>query len=416
MRQIDFLKSLEQLRFTGQLVQTDSTGQQWTIYFVQGQITYATGLQHPVRRWRRHLLTYCPGIPTYRLAWQIDLSKVTDDELIFGWEYALLRLWVTQQRITQAQACHLIRSTVTEVLQDILLMQKVTNQLYRSSSSPIPLELLEVEAMVSAAETLWQQWQNSQSQNSQSQNSQSQWQNTQLVPDPVMPNLVMPNPDDAPVVKQPEALQQWIAAHASPNLIRLLNGQRSLRDIATESKQTLSEVAALLLGCVQMGYIEFVPIPDLPGLVFQRELPKTSPSSHLESPALIACIDDSRMVRKMMEELLTSSGYQFLGIADPVRAIGVLLARKPQFIFLDLVMPNANGYEICEKLRKLSCFRHTPIVILTSNDGYANRLRSNFVGATDFLSKPLNAETVLSMVSKHLSPAPAHLPASTSSF
>ena len=83
-------------------------------------------------------------------------------------------------------------------------------------------------------------------------------------------------------------------------------------------------------------------------------------------------------------------------------SLGILLTRKPDFIFLDLVMPNANGYEICTQLRKLSSFRDTPIVILTGNDGFANRLRSNFAGASDFVSKPFNAEIVLSVIGKHL--------------
>jgi len=66
------------------------------------------------------------------------------------------------------------------------------------------------------------------------------------------------------------------------------------------------------------------------------------------------------------------------------------------------MMPHVNGYELCEQLRKLSCFRQTPIVILTSSDGFANRLRSKIVNASDFLSKPLNAEAVLTVINKHL--------------
>lgn len=390
MRQIDFLKSLGQLRFTGQLVETDLTGQQWTIYLVQGKIAYATGGQHRVRRWRRNLITHCPLIPTYRLAWQIDLAKVIDDELIFGWEYALLKLWVTQQRITQEQAERLIRATVTEILFDIIQAGEVKDQLYRHSSLLLSFGLFEIEDILLAAEAEWQNWQQT--------------------------GLATCSPNAAPVIKQPEKFQQWLQARSQTKFMRLINGQRSLREIATESRQDVLETTSSLSTCIQLGYLDLSPIADLPGLVFQREAPKPSVPIHVGPKALIACIDDSLMVRKMMEELLTSSGYQFIGIEDPIRALGILLARKPQFIFLDLVMPNANGYEICEKLRKLACFRHTPIVILTSNDGYANRLRSNFVGATDFLSKPLNAEAVLGMISRHLKPVSSELSIPTQSL
>jgi chemotaxis family two-component system response regulator PixG len=79
-----------------------------------------------------------------------------------------------------------------------------------------------------------------------------------------------------------------------------------------------------------------------------------------------------------------------------------MLARKPDVIFLDLVMPNTNGYEICAQLRKLSFFRNTPILILTGNDGIVDRVRAKLVGASDFLNKPVDAGIVLSVIRKHL--------------
>ncbi|NJO79825.1 MAG: response regulator [Cyanobacteria bacterium RM1_2_2] len=377
LRQIEFLRNLEQLRFTGQLIQTDSTEQQWIIYLNQGRIVYATGGVHPVRRWRRNLITYCPRIQTYRLAWQIDLAKVAANEFSLGWEYALLKFWVTQKRITQAQAEQMIRAAIVEVFFDVMQASGVTERIQYYQSISTFSSPVEIGEAISKVERLRQIWQNAQ--------------------------LNAYSPNHAPVIKQPEQLQQWGLAPFYQPLLRLLNGQRTLRDVAVEVRQDVVDVALPILRCVQLGWIEFVSIADLPGLVFRPAAPALPAVS--VPKALIACIDDSPMVRKMMEELIASSGYQFLGVEDPLRAIGVLLARKPELIFLDLVMPNVNGYEICEKLRKLSCFRQTPIVILTGSDGYANRLRSNFVGATEFLSKPLNAEAVLGVINKHLKPA-----------
>jgi chemotaxis family two-component system response regulator PixG len=65
-------------------------------------------------------------------------------------------------------------------------------------------------------------------------------------------------------------------------------------------------------------------------------------------------------------------------------------------------MPNTNGYEICTQLRKVSTFRNTPIIILTGNDGIIDRVRAKLVGATDFLSKPVNVEIVLAVARQHL--------------
>jgi len=117
---------------------------------------------------------------------------------------------------------------------------------------------------------------------------------------------------------------------------------------------------------------------------------------------LIACIDDSPLMCQTLEKILTTANYQFIGINDPLRAIAILLARKPELIFLDLVMPNANGYEICGQLRRLSIFKHTPIVILTGNDGIVDRVRAKMVGSTDFLGKPVNPDQVLSTILKYI--------------
>ncbi|HEY9599300.1 MAG TPA: response regulator, partial [Cyanophyceae cyanobacterium] len=100
--------------------------------------------------------------------------------------------------------------------------------------------------------------------------------------------------------------------------------------------------------------------------------------------------------------LLTAAGYRFVGVQDGLRAIATILVRKPDAIFLDLVMPNTNGYEICGQLRKLPSFKNTPILILTGNDGIVDRVRAKLVGASDFLNKPVDAGVVLSVLRKHL--------------
>ncbi len=80
----------------------------------------------------------------------------------------------------------------------------------------------------------------------------------------------------------------------------------------------------------------------------------------------------------------------------------MLLSRKPDLIFLDLIMPNTNGYEICAQLRTLSCFRHTPIIILTGNDGIVDRVRAKMVGSTDFITKPVQEYIVLEAINKYI--------------
>jgi len=116
----------------------------------------------------------------------------------------------------------------------------------------------------------------------------------------------------------------------------------------------------------------------------------------------VACIDDSRIDSLAMHKILTEAGYRCLNIHDPVQALPMLLENKPDLIFLDLVMPIANGYEVCAQIRRVSMLKDTPVIILTSNDGIVDRVRAKMVGSSGFLAKPINSEKVLNMLRMHL--------------
>ncbi|MBI4781134.1 MAG: response regulator [Oscillatoriophycideae cyanobacterium NC_groundwater_1537_Pr4_S-0.65um_50_18] len=394
VKHLYFLRNLGQLRFSGQLIRKDSANRQWRFYLSQGSMLYATGGEHPVRRWRRnltlhgihkishsngHIASHANGYETAQEdAWISDLNDLSAEDCAIGWEYALLNLWVSRQEITEEQAAKIALSNIVEVLFEIAQAGVLTDEVHQGSFPAIRLRLIKLEKVTARTQVRWQTWQDA--------------------------KLGSYSPHRAPVIRQAEQIQNQTSAAFYQNLVTLLNGQRTLQDLSVQMRRDVTEVTLSLLPFIQLGWIELVQIPDLPTPRYPllALLPQSAKAPVRQK--LIACVDDSFLVRHMMEKLLTSAGYQFMGVDDAVRSIGVLLSRKPDLIFLDLMMPNANGHEICEQLRKLSLFRHTPIVILTSSDGYANRLRSNFVGASDFLSKPLEAEAVLSVIRKHLEP------------
>ncbi|NJP09538.1 MAG: response regulator [Leptolyngbyaceae cyanobacterium RU_5_1] len=385
-----FLGTLEQLRFSGQLEWTTPSGQRWLFYLSQGLIMYATGGEHLVRRWQRLIAMHCPRKLIHRVAWQTDLGNVDVADLRFGWEYALLNLWVARQDITPEQAARIVRSVVTEVLFDVTQAVDVTNQISQDSSFSSRLILVPIQEAIAETQRLLQVWQNA--------------------------NLADYSPNQAPAIKQSEQLQKHSSPQFYQSLANLLNGQQTLRELAVQTKRDAAAIAVSLLPFIRLGWVELTRIPDLAAPVYRRQGTSNASltsAAAIPQAALIACVDDSFVIHRTLDKLVTSAGYRFIGIDNPLRAINMLLTRKPDFIFLDLVMPNANGYEICEQLRKLSCFRNTPIVILTGNDGYANRLKSNFAGANAFLSKPLDAEAVLGVIRKHLEQSASNLSVAT---
>jgi chemotaxis family two-component system response regulator PixG len=315
----------------------------------------------------------------YRIAWQHDLVNSDEAALRIGWDYALLYLWVAQQKITREQVAKIIGSIVVEVLFDVAQAVKVTHQAIPQSLLYPPLVSLQVGDIILETQSLWQSWQ--------------------------AEHLIDYLPNKAPVIQQPDRLRTRISAEVYHNLVQLLKGEHTLRDLAVHMQRDIVTVTISLRPFLQKQWIELIKVADLSAPIYRQGDRFKAPSTSSNAPppgALVACVDDSSSVQYMLKRLLTSAGYEFLGIEDPLGAVGILLARKPDFIFLDLVMPKVNGHELCEQLRKLSVFRTTPIVILTGNNGFANRLKSNVFGASDFLSKPLDADAVLGVLHKHL--------------
>jgi chemotaxis family two-component system response regulator PixG len=103
-----------------------------------------------------------------------------------------------------------------------------------------------------------------------------------------------------------------------------------------------------------------------------------------------------------MQRILEPLGFEVMVITEPLQSVSILLKRKPDLIFLDLIMPNTNGYELCTFLRKTTTFQEVPIVILTGRDGMIDRVRAKMAGSSDFLSKPPDSLKVVQMLRKFL--------------
>ena len=185
------------------------------------------------------------------------------------------------------------------------------------------------------------------------------------------------------------------------NLSQLLDGKQTLRDLSIRMKRDIVTVVRSLLPYIQLGLVQLNEVGDISppaSAPIAQKLFKNKTHRRIT----IACIDDSPSICQTMESIITEAGYNFVKEMDGLRAIAVLLSRKPDLIFLDLVMPNTNGYEICSQLRKLTFFKNTPIVILTGNDGIVDRVRAKMVGSTDFLGKPAKPEQVLETIEKYV--------------
>ena len=226
------------------------------------------------------------------------------------------------------------------------------------------------------------------------------------------------SPNQTPVLWQVDSLRLKLSSIAYQCLAALVDGDRTLRDLAVNSRQALLPMAQSILPYVRLGSIRLVSLPDLPPLCHSKPAktppalpppPSINPPSGLPHSApprsplpLVAYIDDHPLHGKMMAHVLAHLNYRLLHLQEPLQALMILLEHRPLLIFLDLAMPIVNGYELCTQLRRVAAFKHTPIIILSSNDGIAARLQARSVGASDFLAKPIRLKQIQTMLLQHL--------------
>jgi len=121
---------------------------------------------------------------------------------------------------------------------------------------------------------------------------------------------------------------------------------------------------------------------------------------------VILFIDDSQLIHKMIDTILTPQGYRVEHAFDGDE--GILRAEQllPDLIITDIEMPNKDGYEVCRYIKANEKFCEIPVLIQSSlNDGL--HIDKGFeAGADDYITKPINPTELVSRINSFLSPAP----------
>lgn len=116
------------------------------------------------------------------------------------------------------------------------------------------------------------------------------------------------------------------------------------------------------------------------------------------SSAKILVIDDEPQVTEIVETFLSSAGHEVF--TDNVAASGLKKAkeRKPDLILLDIMMPEIDGYDICNNLKNDPETANIPVLFLTGKDRGDDMGRSFQVGGDMFIKKPFSCERLLEII------------------
>jgi len=127
----------------------------------------------------------------------------------------------------------------------------------------------------------------------------------------------------------------------------------------------------------------------------------TSRQSSRTRHRILVADSDARVV-ELLRITLSNSGYDVLSALDGREALEVARTQRPDLVILDVKMPKANGFEVCESLKQ-GDVKHCPPVILISGRADANsRLQGLLKGADDFLIKPFSPKELLAKIERTL--------------
>jgi DNA-binding response OmpR family regulator len=124
---------------------------------------------------------------------------------------------------------------------------------------------------------------------------------------------------------------------------------------------------------------------DFLGVLFERG---TGADGHEAASATILVVDDEAISRRAVTYALEKAKLKCVSMENPLSAYATLREKKFDLVFLDVDMPEMNGFELCTKLRTLPAYKHTPVVFVTSLNDLESRAHSTMSGGNDFIAKP----------------------------
>jgi len=104
----------------------------------------------------------------------------------------------------------------------------------------------------------------------------------------------------------------------------------------------------------------------------------------------IAVLDDEEDILELLRTYLTRAGFKVIALAEPEKFLKVVAQEPPDLILLDLMLPGADGLEICRYLKKRPETASVPIIMLTARTQEADRVAGLELGADDYITKPFS--------------------------
>ena len=119
----------------------------------------------------------------------------------------------------------------------------------------------------------------------------------------------------------------------------------------------------------------------------------------------ILIVDDDPLIRLLLEEILTdfrAKGIQISSADNGLTALELIKREEPDIIFLDVMLPQMNGFEVCNIIKNDLSLKHLYIIMLTAKGQEIDKKKAHEYGADYYITKPFTIQDVIKKVSEVL--------------
>lgn len=125
-------------------------------------------------------------------------------------------------------------------------------------------------------------------------------------------------------------------------------------------------------------------------------------NTDLTSGGNILIVDDTPANVRVLSVVLTKAGYRVRVATNGAQALELAQLAVPDLIMLDVMMPDMNGYQVCQQLKVDARTQPVPVIFLSALELVEDKLKAFQVGGADYVTKPFQAVEVLARVKAHL--------------
>jgi len=158
--------------------------------------------------------------------------------------------------------------------------------------------------------------------------------------------------------------------------------------------------------CVEVPAATFAPVKTVFDLLRpqHQRIPNGRPQAvaKVETASTVLIVDDQRMNQRLLAQILERGGLRTMAAGDWDSAHALLQAHPIDLVLLDIVLPGLDGYEILSRLLADPATSDIPVVLISSLDTVADKVRGMELGAADYVTKPFDAQEVLARVRAQL--------------